>query len=1689
MRHTRFAALAESVAGSMAAVQKVRDRATDAVLALKTSLSATHDSAIQREFELLSRLRHPVLPEAYECGTSSSDRQVLTETWCEGQAPVPGAAETRTALPELVGALLQALGELHREGQVHLDLKPDHLLWQPGSPPRLVDFGLCQPIGRRCEGIRGTLPYFAPELLRGEPVDERADLYSLALLVVHLGTGQLPFRHSGGNALAREKIEEGDGVVRRAVESLGAPWGPWVARLLVSDPTRRPASTTEALGELPFPVAELRRIQTAFVGREESLATLMGHLDSARRDSRGQAFSMHHPAGAGTTRFLREAVRRAQLAGHGALLLASPDDDWAARMCAGLGAWSTGAAAPSADPLDDFLVQVETRARHNQATLLALRTRQDPAATAILQQCAAAAAALPLVVLSDGMADDKSQPRLELPPFSRDEVVEISRQWLGEDVGEDLGERLHGATRGHPGFLQALLASGDPPRAAWPTSLTEMLQERAQGLNRQEKEVLDLLALTQRAIPQETIAHALCRSAADIQTVLTRLRQAALVIQRRPGQERGAQYWIATDALRDWWVSDLNEARKIQLHAAIADALAGTSDPALRLERGLHRQELGEHKEAQTDALAAARDGSLGLSLRERAYELALQHCADADAATLRVELAELLGQAGRIQQALATLACHPSSPSPELLLVRGELLGRQGRSAEAERDFRAVAEALADAGAHPIRARAHLRLARVDERRGQKQEARAQASRAQSLAPKHSDAAAAADNVMASLLLAEGEQEEAERLIQKVLEACRHSGDQVGLAGGWNNRGLLAMARDDWAGAQRAFGAGLELFAAQNDLARCATMLDNLGVATHRCGDSVGAIEAFEKGWRYRLRVGDRKRIADSHNNLGALYYTQGEHRAAQQHLRRALALRRAEELPADVSTTLNNLALVQSTLGELDLAKESLRESIAIKEELQDALGAASSRINLASILVRDGDPTGALHLIREAEVTAEAQNSAGLRLGVLEHRAQAEIVAGRPARAAASAAAAAAAADPQSARALPALLVGLDANLALHRPGELLELAAQITQLIAADPPAATLAAAVERRLAEAHLAAGDLPTAVLHCGRAWTMLRRDIGDPEEGECLRMKGEILLARGRPHEARQCLAEAVAHHQHWGSHHGLARAQLALGRAAGLCGDTQAAQEAQREAAQAFARMGNEAMALSARESLAAPQATEFVPDPIAMLRRVGGTLTQLGDPDSLLRDALTVVLETIGAERGQVLLVDPATDELVVHVARNMDPETAEDAVHHSRTILERTLSEETVLYSEDAQSDESFRDLKSVVRYKIVSFICVPMICRNRAMGTIYVDNRSVVNRFDRADADFLQVFASLAAVAVENATLTQRLRRENLELRREIRQEWELPNLVGRSPAMQRVTDLVRRAARSNSTVLLLGETGTGKELLARALHLEGERSAGPFVAVDCGALQPTLIESELFGHRRGAFSGAVVDKSGLFEEADGGTIFLDEISNLEPGLQARLLRVLQEGEVRRLGETRQRRVDVRVICASNEDLGDLVDQGRFRSDLYFRINIVPITLPPLRERYGDVDLLAAFFLEKMEKRVGRRVRSISPQVRAALLAYAWPGNVRELENTLEGMVVMSAGERLEAEDLPPWLREAGPGRAATLHTTERERLMAALEVADWIQTRAAKELGISERVLRYKMQKHGISNPRRKGRD
>jgi Nif-specific regulatory protein len=521
------------------------------------------------------------------------------------------------------------------------------------------------------------------------------------------------------------------------------------------------------------------------------------------------------------------------------------------------------------------------------------------------------------------------------------------------------------------------------------------------------------------------------------------------------------------------------------------------------------------------------------------------------------------------------------------------------------------------------------------------------------------------------------------------------------------------------------------------------------------------------------------------------------------------------------------------------------------------------------------------------------------------------------------------------------------------------------------------------------------------------------------------------------------------------------------------------------------------------------------------LATLTEIARILSSTLELRESFQKMMQIISEKLDMRRGALVLLDESTGRLRTEAAVGLTPEEIERGKYAlGEGITGNVVATGRARIIPDLRTEPDFLNrtgrLTGNPANQALSFLCVPIRIEGRTAGALSVDKPFTSDEALRGDQTFLEIVSAFLAQAIQINRMVlrqkEKLLEENAQLRAQVRDRYRFENIIGDSPSMHDVFATVGQVANSRATVLLLGETGTGKEMIAKAIHYNSPRREKSFVRVNCGALTGTLLESELFGHVKGSFTGAIRDKQGRFEAADSGTIFLDEIGTLEPELQVKLLRVLQEREFERVGDTQTVKVDVRVIAATNVDLQEEVAKGNFREDLYYRLNVVPIYLPPLRNRREDIPRLIDFFLDKYNLQNDRKLRRISRDMLNVLLRYPWPGNVRELENAIERAVVLSNDEDFNEALLPLSVRMFAAQRRTTQSSESIETLtrrLADQAIADYelregeiyqlvidqiehalidralakcggVKTKAADFLGINRNTLNKKVKDLGI---------
>lgn len=474
---------------------------------------------------------------------------------------------------------------------------------------------------------------------------------------------------------------------------------------------------------------------------------------------------------------------------------------------------------------------------------------------------------------------------------------------------------------------------------------------------------------------------------------------------------------------------------------------------------------------------------------------------------------------------------------------------------------------------------------------------------------------------------------------------------------------------------------------------------------------------------------------------------------------------------------------------------------------------------------------------------------------------------------------------------------------------------------------------------------------------------------------------------------------------------------------------------------------------------------------------LYRISQILNNSDYTESLIEDALDIVINALNAERGIFVKYEKENDFTIIS-ARNILQENIKDISEFSSGLLQKVIDKKKPLLYHDVQSDPTISQFESIQLQNIKSVIGVPVFHNEKIWGVILADSKKSRKFFTDDNLRFLDFFSNLLTLSLERIGRVEKLQDENRILLNRLEKTETLPNMIGESNAIRSVAKLIHKVAQTDATVLILGESGTGKDLTAQAVHKLSRRKDEPYLAQFCGSIPDNLLESELFGFKKGAFTGASADKKGLLEVADKGTFFLDEIADISSALQAKLLRVLENQEIMRLGDTQYKKVNVRIIAATNKNLLHLSKEGKFREDLFYRLNVFPVTLPPLRERKEDIPLLADFFI----KRFSGDSYTITKSALNKLESYFWPGNVRQFINVIQRAIILADGSKIEPDHLVIEEESEAKEFTGTLKEFEIILLKKRLKECNDNRTLAAKSLGVSVRWVQNKLKEIGYND-------
>ena len=1697
-------------AGSMGEVVLARDTAQDDLpVAVKRVKDPRAIQWLKNEYETLALLSHPNIPKTWDFCYDRSRRSHLFSVEFVPGVPFTEALEGAPfeTLLDYTVRLCRALGYVHGRGYIHCDIKPENVLIERDDHGnlgelKLLDFGLAMHAPQESQPARGTLYYMAPEWFSEGVPSPASDWYSVGMLLYYATYERLPFP------------DEVDAIIGFHVneplpihEAEGVPdwWGALLLRLTAKDPVERlsdPLHMVQFINRkggcrhrLDSSVAgESLSAGGAWLGREAVLESLLAWLRAAvdpdAKNPDEVVARVRGGDGVGKTRFIEEVKRLLQMEGHDVLYLGlSGGGEPAVRLAHTL---STRLGKPEA--------VAEGEAREiggivGEAVELVLEAAQEGPLVLLLDDVdrggltgpavfsgiaralefarmtgegvpplalvgAAQTGALASVGL-DGLVLD-----LEVGPMTRQELGQfLAMQFSSEPLPDVLMDDLWAVAHGNPrwaGELAAWMLQAEVARITggrWEldtlrrrkTGLPETMEQAVRGamaaLGEVERGVLAALAAAGTPLRMDHLTTAAGHSPWDVEASVERLVERGyarfeptgrtfLPVVDSPSIQRVVREVIGEEAWR-------------ATHGALLDALGDPDAHARRRPAEVvhHAFGAGRLVLARRWALDGVREliERCEFERADKAAEVARDAGSDpAEVALLQVRIAILTGhyQDG-IKRVWSALEIRDLDTGDRTLLLEAlaELYFRKGEYKESLGMLDGAAVLADDAGARrlaALRARVHLfrgdhdeALAAGEAAVGDDDDVQEPLSRCRGL------------NIIGLIRSYQGDFERAEDALLAAKSDLAACGDRMENAFVLNSLGLLYQKKKDYDEAERYYRESQDLARAAGSAERTNVAGMNLSVLLQERGRYADAISQYRETLRQAYRIEDTNLLMRIYSNLGNVHRYLGILDGAREWAERSLALARATQ--SKLMIGLNGILIGEIDLlaGQSERALAGTREAMALFEEIGVLDETVECLIDLAACHLELDAAKDALACARDAAHRSREGRLPNHLLRTLLLLARIGLDA-------------------------PDTAPDLDVDEVLDEARGLLDGAgtpelAWRTYLLGARRAVMRGTGAPDTALTLMDAALEDLAASVPEAYRRAFFARRD------------RAALMEEMGR-----------------------LRQVSAALGRTMAI-GD-----------------------ALPVGSAASSVEDLRLTRSLVEMNRR----LADVTDLEQALEITVDTMIALVDAERGFVLL--RRDERFSVVVARNLDG----DAIRRSKAKVSRSIAD-LVLESgepivlDDAGEDEYFSTRESVMALRVRSIACLPLVGQQGVVGAIYLDNRFQPGLFTERVVGILDIFARQAALAIENELLQERNRemvdelvnskqeverlnkrlqeeikvqkavldetREELGRRQEALEErFHFGQIVGQSRPIRAMFEAMARVARTDVPVLVLGESGTGKELVARALHYNGPRTSAPFVAVNCAALPDNLLESELFGHEKGAFTGAVVQRKGLFTAADGGSLFMDEVGDMSHAMQTKLLRALQEGEFVPVGAEEAVSADVRVIAATNRDLEAMIKEGSFREDLYYRLNVVRIVVPPLRRRTEDIPLLVDCFLATYSERhcLDVPVR-IADDALKALMLHSWPGNVRELQSTVWTAAVFAENNVITLGSLESRPEVLEPVRGVTdtpaaldtinLRDLEQRSIREALRQTGGNKAQAARLLGISRRALYNKIEAFGIT--------
>lgn len=1630
-------------------VLAVRENTTGKELALKLATQQDPAHRLEQEFAILVRLDHPGIVRVYESGFHKGSPYFTMEL-IKGK-PFNRFMDEHRSEPGFIELFLNVLGEsaitiagIHQEGIVHADIKPANLLVQENAEPVLLDFGFAEDylLSRTAEP-RGTLDYVAPELFLGGEVGPAADVYSLGAMAYEGLTGKVLWGKKSPTDLIRAKFKTPPGFSKQKPEI----WGDieeLVLRMLQPDPALRPTA-----GEILTVIEELiekkERIEVeqpgiaprlCFGGRQEELGELERLIFEEKR-----GLLLEGPSGIGKTRLLREFLFRALLQHHNTLLVTGRAGylSLTEHLAAALGAAREQTQAEEKEHRYEMIFQAARKAQLD-ALMIDAPTGLSPDEEECLGFLARGfEGKLGIILAAVPERVHPSASRIKLNPLDKKTILElVSRTFEDLEEKRALAGTLTSIGEGNPRRMDELLEvlyhegwlhknkrwvyKSPAEEKILAKKLGEWLGARIDGLPEESKPVLSTLATAEGPLPSPLLQSALGKS--DIPLIILNLTHLGLV--HSFPYRNIPHYELKNDLVRQYASVALTGRDKKNLRKKLAGALE-------EMCRGIWNE-----------------DPSIW------------------DAAYL-VHLASLYSKAGIKAKARRYLV-----PAAKRLAAAYDL--------DQARVF--LKDALSSDPARNERVQILLELGRVANIEHDPSQAEGFYTQALSLTEEESDSEA---DILLRIGLAYQRVKDLDRaqdFFNRSEESMKDSSSalkyQLLSARGWNalERGKLNQAQTFFQQSMKIASSSYEQRSVQYDLAWTLFLKRNPS----------GALKYARTALELSETEDDKSAICRTSLLMADILKNLGKLQKAEDHVERALALTRKMGYPIMTSRVLHHKAQLLAKAGRYREARSIARQAIEVLGKLKDRYQIALLALFEAQRSMDIGEWKRAKQEHLELWQAMQKTSSLGsLAPYVLQSWAELYRLEGKflPAkRMLVKAKTLASSRSDESI--LPWIGITLSRiSLAKGDYSKAENLLKECESLLSAKGDAY---AGFHARLlgTEITLLQGKNAHAVESASELIKEIDKHGFENLRGKTLRLLGRALIVSDRFQEGLTRLRESaeVLKSQEALYEQGLSLYTIAEATFEKV-GYTEESVSILQEAQIIFERIGA-ARNLQRIKSFCAEHFADWRKEAglpheyLKSLKRISELINYRLGEENFMLDLLAIVLELTGAERGMVFMMDE--DELYSVASKRMDATTTHDARRISQTVIRRIQQGLQPVYTPDATRDERFNRSQSIMLNDIRSLMCIPLRTNEKLIGTIYLDSHEI-GLFDSEKNLYFEALGNLLAATIDKSAEFARLREELVLARK--RKPWKEAGIViGTSPAISKLCSQLERIAQSDANILLEGETGTGKGVFANMIHEQSPRRKREFCSINCGILPEGVFESELFGHRKGAYTGATEDRLGLLEAADGSTVFFDEITNTSLAMQAKLLEVIEERIIRRLGESKKRHVNLRFIFATNSNLKEEVREGRFRDDLYFRINTVTLSLPPLRERREDITEFVNFFLKKFSTEFNKNVTGIADDVMQALLTYPWPGNIRELANVIERAILLAPGRLIARDLLDQRFFPLVP------HTTETLREARQIEEKELIRrtlfetrgnvTRTARRLGISRQHLSRLLKRHDL---------